>query len=290
MKVNIIDLTNNRNDLIRIINEYENIHLNLFNELKQVTVNWQDSKSEEFKIQIEREKNESKLFLEEIKEAKEVITYIIDSYKNLANIISCNLNSRNSIASWLGNCESQINTIINKYNNIDNSFYYEELENINFQKQQLTSLKNQIRIIKNNINNTFTRINNIENAIANKINQLSQIKINEFEYKYEKSITTTKNKSFINTDLLEKNIEKINYYKNQELTLLNNIQTVFNNSLLNYESNNKVKMINNINKNIKGKETFFNKRQIYINEINKVKDNYEITAINVKKDIEGSLK
>ena len=52
IEVNVIDLKKEIDEITKYINEYEEIQLNLFNQLKESTINWQDGYSKQFESKI----------------------------------------------------------------------------------------------------------------------------------------------------------------------------------------------------------------------------------------------
>ena len=90
--VNVPNLANAINSLKSIISEYEEIELNLFNQLNDSCVNnWQDKYSKEFEGKMQLDKQEAQLILESLNEKKEVYNFIHDRYGEIARKIKVNL-------------------------------------------------------------------------------------------------------------------------------------------------------------------------------------------------------
>lgn len=182
LEINSANLKNDIDVLNKLISEYEEIQLNLFNELKDSCINWQDGNSIEFENKIYLEKVEADNILRTLNDKKEVLNFIYDKYSDLGKKIKCNLNNRSTLLHSIENCQSQTNSIINEFYKIDNSFYYWEQQNISKQRDKIIKVKNELSEVKNSITKMFDKIEEIEKEIKEKIKGLEEIKINSFDY------------------------------------------------------------------------------------------------------------
>ena len=180
IEVDIEKLNNNIMTLSSLINEYEEIRLNLFNQLKDSTLNWHDGNSINFENEIYLEKQDSELFLGTLKSKQEFFEFVYNKYQGIAKKIKCNLNNKNSLISIIDTCYNSASDAINSFNSIDRSFSYPELSSIDNQKKVLIDIKNQLNDIKKEVYNLFDKIDNIEKEINSKINALQEIKINDY--------------------------------------------------------------------------------------------------------------
>lgn len=182
LEVNNINLRKEIEQLSTLINEYEEIQLNMFNQLKDSSINWQDGNSIEFENKIYLEKQESNSLLQCLKDKKEILEFIFDKYSEMGKKIKCNLNNKSTVINSILNCQSQINNILNDFNKIDTSFYYSEKNLILKQKQNLLNVKKELLAVKKSIEKNYQKIEEIEKEIKSKINTLVDIKINDFDY------------------------------------------------------------------------------------------------------------
>lgn len=182
LEINASNLKNDINELNRLINEYEEIQLNLFNQLKDSCINWQDGNSIVFDNKIHLEKQETLLVLQNLKSKKNIYDFIYTKYCEFGKNLSCNLNNKSKLLLAIANCESQFDNIISEFKKIDHSFYYFEYQNIMNNKNKIVESRNKLIDFKNNITKIFIRIQNIEQQINNKINKLEEIKINNFDF------------------------------------------------------------------------------------------------------------
>lgn len=180
--VNIKELSENINNLNLLIDEYDEIQLNLFNELDNSCISWQDGNSLLFNDYIYLDKQETVLFVEHLRQKKEVFDYICERYNDIGKKISCNLNSRTTVENMINNCYNQVNSILREFNKIDNNIDYKEMLLINQQKNKLISIRNQLYQVKKDTINMYDKIEKIEEDIKNKIVSLEEIQINSFDF------------------------------------------------------------------------------------------------------------
>lgn len=180
--VNNVDLKNAIIELDSLINEYEEIEINLFNQLKDSCINWQDGNSIQFDNKIQLEKGESKLILESLKKQKDIYNYIYNKYNEIDKKIHCNLNNKNSVLFTIDNCYNETLNILDEFSRIDRSFYYEEQYSIFREKDRIIKIKNELYEIKISTEKMYDRIEGIEKEIKNKISSLEEIRINDFDF------------------------------------------------------------------------------------------------------------
>ncbi len=182
IEINSVELKNEIEFLNNLINNYEEIQLNLFNQLKDATINWQDGNSVEFENKIYLEKQEADLILQSLNDKKDILNFIYDKYSDLGKKVRCNLNNRTTVIHGLDNCYNQANSLINEFNKIDRSFYYGELNKIDNVKQKVVNAKNKLDTTRTAVSKIYNQIEEIEKEIKNKISELEEIKINSFEF------------------------------------------------------------------------------------------------------------
>lgn len=185
INVDVTELRENVNELKKIINEYEVIQLNIFNQLKESTVNWQDGNSIKFSDAILLEKKESDLFLESLQNLNKIYDYICRSYGEIGNKIEYYMNNKQKLFTMIDVCYSEVIGILNEFDRIDTTFYFSEQNIIFFQKQKINELKAQISSIKRSFNELFSKIENIDKNIKNQIQTLDKLKINKFNFDEE---------------------------------------------------------------------------------------------------------
>ena len=107
---------------------------------------------------------------------------IYDKYSDLGKKIACDLDNKNSVINVLDGCYNQAKSLVNEFNKIDDSFYYEELTRINSAKQKAINARNKLSSTKKEVTDLYAKIEEIEREVKNKIDELEEVKINSFDY------------------------------------------------------------------------------------------------------------
>lgn len=179
MIIDVKDLKQEATKRTQIIKEYEGIYLNLYNQLIDVTNYWEDKQALQFKEKIEKDKQNIKQFIEEVKTLEETYQFIIEKYEALGQEIKINLAEKNAIINRFNTCQTKITNIINKYNSLNLSFCPPEKAMIQKEKNILYNDKKNIEQVKEKIITYFNNIENIEKEITSKIAKIEISIINE---------------------------------------------------------------------------------------------------------------
>ena len=179
MQIKTSEIINEIQNLKNIIDKYENIKNNIFNELKKCSEFWNDGKSVLFLDSLKYEKMHVDETIQEMKKVHDIYRYLYEKYIEIGNEIKYELTSKDSIIIALNNYINRFDVIIRKYNSLDLSFCPESII-IEQQKNNLLHTKNLLIETKNNINNTFQNIDNIEKYVKDKINEINITIINEY--------------------------------------------------------------------------------------------------------------
>lgn len=180
LKINCTEVKSQIDSLTALFQELDEIELNIFNQLKDACINWQDGYSTAFDEKVYLDKEESDLLLQFLLDKKDVLNFLYDKYSDIGKEIKCNLNSRDVLVNLISNCENQLNSILKEFEKIDTS--YSELYSINKQKSKLLTVKSELSEIKGVVIKTYDRIEKIEEEVKMKLDNLSGIKINDFEF------------------------------------------------------------------------------------------------------------
>ena len=165
-----------------LISEYEEIEINLFNQLKNSCINWQDGNSKRFEEQIYFETKESEVIINSLKNRKNIYEYIYKKYGEIGKTIKSNLNKENSLLNIIEECYEEAVSIINEFNRIDRSFSYREQSQITAQKKKIEEIKESFIAIRKSTTEILKNIKQIEETVEEKIKELEEIKINTFEF------------------------------------------------------------------------------------------------------------
>lgn len=168
MEVNVSSLSAEINKYNKLVSEYENNLLNLYNILGQTSSYWQDTNSGRFMSSVWAEKTQANKLKSDMENVKSLLSSIKDKYSSIGNKIVFSLSSRDSVKSNFTNYINNINNVINAYNSLDYAFS-EEAGAISEQKSSLNGCRNQAEQMKNSVDKIFKKIKDNETEIASKI-------------------------------------------------------------------------------------------------------------------------
>ena len=162
--------------------ELEQIHLNIFNQLKNSCVNWQDGHSILFEDAVYIDKKESDELLNNLTEKKDVYSFICDKYSTLGKKIKCNLKNKNMVLDKISYCCDLIDDILEQYSWIDRSFYYDEIYSINNQQSIMYNTLNTMKSLYAEIKKLYNKIEHIESEINTAIKKLKGFTVQDFNF------------------------------------------------------------------------------------------------------------
>lgn len=180
IEVDVDQIKNKIDELKGLIDEYERIKLNIFNQLKNSCVSWQDGNSVIFDSEVYKDRIEADNILRSLKDQKGIFDIIYDKYNSIGKKIKTNLNSRDSLVNTVDSIISNIDGALNYFDTVDTSFYYNEKSTILSQKNKLKKTRDTLKSFRDSIDSVYKKIEGIEKEVKAKINELEQIEIKEF--------------------------------------------------------------------------------------------------------------
>lgn len=180
--VNVSNLKDDIANLEILIQEYEEIKLNLFNRLKDSTIDWVDSKSVKFSDAIYLDKQETEVFIQSLKDKKDMFKFIYEKYIKLGKQIKCNLDGQKTIIGNIDDCIGQIDSIIEEFDKIKIVKDERVQSMINYEKNRARKVREYLKSLKKDIIKIFGEIEEIEKSINVKISSLEVVRINEFDF------------------------------------------------------------------------------------------------------------
>lgn len=184
ISIDVVEINDKVVELKKIIEDYNLVYLNLFNNINQLSESWIGSDASKFFTSIEKEKRESSELIERLKIQKDIYKYLYESYKEIGNKIKCNLDVKDVVIAKINNCIDKTKELCNLYKSIIILNNYEEKENIQINYKYTIHVLNKYNELKENIKNTYTRIEEIEQEVNKKLENIEIIKSNEFDINY----------------------------------------------------------------------------------------------------------
>ena len=185
IEVDIKQLGSLASELENLIDDYNEIQLNIFNQLKDSCINWQDGNSLIFEEKIRDEKKVSNNFYRALKSSKEVFQYAHDEYRSIGNKLKICLDKKNYIISAIDECISKADAVLSDFSGVTRSFYYRELNMINNQQSKITSCKINLQKYKSKIKDLYKKVELIEERIASRVNKIEQVSVANFDYSFK---------------------------------------------------------------------------------------------------------
>ena len=178
MKVNVKSLKSEIKNLNRIIEDYENIYLNLYNEFSKSSFFWNDINAKNFYRDLSVEKINVKETIDELYSLTKLYKYIVNQYEQIGNNIYYDLSNKHIILNNIKNYQQRLRVIVNKFYNLDTS--------------SCSQITNYIIDERRKINNSLELINSVYkkvNALYKKLEEIDRevkIRVSKIEIEYIK--------------------------------------------------------------------------------------------------------
>ena len=185
MKINIFNLNTEIKKLNKLIEEYEDTYLNLYNELSSNEVYWNDNISKKFNENIRLEKIQVRTSIDELTSIKNIYEEIFFKYEKIGNKLAVIPKTKNTILTKLDNYSTKLHQILEIYNEIDTTKKSKEILIINNHINKFKKMALEISALRRNIKEKYQLIEEIENSINLKISKIKidyiqEIDINKF--------------------------------------------------------------------------------------------------------------
>ena len=167
--------------LQQLIESYDHLYLNLYNQLLSASFFWQSEKAAGFFENIEKEKLSVKLAMDELVALQNIYSYLLEKYQKLGQRIGCQLNSKDMILARFDRCLDQISQVIDEYHQLSVSFCPQEASYLYKQQTRLYHAKEKLKEIRQRVKATFEAIEIIEQTVKSKISQLEIEKMKEMD-------------------------------------------------------------------------------------------------------------
>ena len=173
MEIRVDSLKDTTNKLNHLIEDYEAIYLNFYNQISFATSFWNDSHSVAYFQEIERQKLKIKTTIQEMKDVKDVYTYLFQKYQNLGNKIVCYLDKQDETIHSFNQYIEKLNFIIQLYNNLNLSFCTREARCIRSERSRLIAMRNKMETVRDETKKTFNTIREIEHEVNYRISKIT---------------------------------------------------------------------------------------------------------------------
>lgn len=179
MLINIDELKASLDRLNQLINDYEELHLNMYNNLSSTFFSWNDAYSKKFLVYNDIEKKSFDTLITNYKSYYNVYNYIWNKYSKFGKIIYYELDNIEDIYAHFDTYISKLENIIYKYDNSniikDSSFSYK----IYNERRKLQKRLESVRSIYSDVKDFYNSINEINLEVSEKISDIAVKDIQE---------------------------------------------------------------------------------------------------------------
>ncbi len=161
------------------IDQYENNAMNIYLELQNAELGWQDDNSKKFFSDLNREKASLNEFIKKLSNVSKVYGQLANHFSRAISAVQIDENYRTAIINKYNNEINNIRSIKNSINNLSTYFCtYSERNTIYSEANRLSSLADSLNASKNKVIEMFDEMKKIEDEIQNNFTQIS---INSFD-------------------------------------------------------------------------------------------------------------
>ena len=140
MNIDTANLKTEVGKLDSLIDKYEEVYLNMYNEFNSTSFYWVDNYARKFFSDMNISKAKLRNTIDEIKSYRDIYRYIISSYERFGRIVKYELRYRSEIESAIKNYMSKLETIIRMYSNLDLSYCPEVRDRLNAERTRFPSI------------------------------------------------------------------------------------------------------------------------------------------------------
>ncbi len=182
MNINVSKIKDDSNILNKLIEEYENIYLNFYNQVSQLEYYWQSNSSKNILPNIIEKKQKIKLLVDNLKELNQLYIYMLKKYSDLGNNIVFYMEKKSKLFLKINNSIDKLKNLISLYNNL--SIKNANNDYIINQKQKLVNCLKKINNVKKETLSILNFIEEEEKKISLQINKtnIELIKDNDIIY------------------------------------------------------------------------------------------------------------
>ena len=170
--VNTINIKSEIAKFHKYLQDYENVYLNLYNDLNYSQKHWFDFKSMRFYEDAHTEKLKLIKNYNELTKYKEIFNYIYSGYSKLGKIINFDLKMKNPVMNSISACIESLKEVINNNNSVDIGSAPEVATYISSNTATLSKMQTSLLALKNKLKKDFENIEEFERTVKSKLGNL----------------------------------------------------------------------------------------------------------------------
>lgn len=173
MQVNVSSLKNELDKLNSNLDNYNDIYLNLYNELKNSHVNANSYKTTLFYDSVNNEKLLTQIFYDELVSLKKIYDYIYNNYKEIGKVIKFDLDKQSEIFNKLSQIKIKLDNLNRKNSSVQVSTCPKISNLISGNMNNIYSIKKNIITLEKEYKIIFKKIEYTERTIENTVNRFN---------------------------------------------------------------------------------------------------------------------
>ncbi len=178
LKIELDKIRKIAQSLENAIDQYENNAMNIYLELQNAELGWQDDNSEKFFNDLSREKASLNEFIKKLSSVSKVYQQLANHFSHAISVVQVDENYRATIINKYNKEINNIRSIRNSINNLSTYFCsYSERNIIYSEANRLNSLADTLNRSRNKVIDMFDEMRQLEEDIQN---SFAQIRINSF--------------------------------------------------------------------------------------------------------------
>ena len=172
MLINTEELRTTLDKLNQLISNYEEIHLNMYNNLSSSFFSWNDLYSKKFLVYNDNEKKSFDNLIANYKSYYDIYKYILEKYSSLGKTIYYELDNKESVYAHFDTYISKLENILYKYDNsnlINNSNVSYKIYN---ERRKLQNRLDSVKSIYSDFKDFYNSINEINLEVSERISNI----------------------------------------------------------------------------------------------------------------------
>ena len=182
IRINTSELQTAIDLLTDLQNKYQEVTFDLFRNVDHTSTFWQDTQSVIFNNKIAQEKIALSKVQTSLKQREEIYRLVLNEYSRFGTEIQLELNAKNAILTNINQCIEQVNVVINRFNNLNTNFSFNEKSFLMQQGQNINQLRIEWTNYRSAIEKFINQIESIEAMIRIEIGKLEEIIIEKFTF------------------------------------------------------------------------------------------------------------
>lgn len=173
MDINIEKLKVSLSEFNKLVEDYERVYYNLYNELSNCSGFWQDNNATLFFEDVNIEKLAVERTIIEFKEIEDLYNYLVNKYGEFGNRIKFDLKVKDQILDKFDKYLGNVYDLLDEFRRLDFEFCNDIRSNIYGDIDKLMDVANILVRLKSNVKKRFNKFEEIEKEVSLRISKIN---------------------------------------------------------------------------------------------------------------------